>query len=85
MTISDNLSCGVTFDCHSNDSRVCITDRNIFIIQAPAICQLAYPSLKYIFLIVFYLLFPRFMAVTTFSMPSLVVPRVRIIMLVSLC
>ncbi len=34
MTSSDAPSCGITFDCHSDDSGVVIYNHNIFIIHA---------------------------------------------------
>ncbi len=34
MTLSDGSSCGITFDCHSDDSGGVIYNHNIFTIQA---------------------------------------------------
>ena len=34
MTVSDAPICGITYDCHSDNSRVVIYNNNIFIIQA---------------------------------------------------
>ncbi len=41
MTISDTPSFGITYDCHSNDSRGVIYDLNIFIIQATGEAQMS--------------------------------------------
>ncbi len=34
MIMSDAPSCGVTYDCHSDDSSGVTYDRNMFIVQA---------------------------------------------------
>ncbi len=34
MIVSDAPSCGVTYDCHSDDSSGFTYDRNMFIVQA---------------------------------------------------
>jgi hypothetical protein len=36
-TISDAPSCCITYSCHSDDFRVVIYDRNIFIVQATGV------------------------------------------------
>ncbi len=39
-TVSDAPSCGVTYDCHPDDSRGVIYDRSIFIIQATGVSNM---------------------------------------------
>ncbi len=42
-TISDAPSCGVTYDCHLDDSRGVIYDSNIFIIHATGVSNMVTP------------------------------------------
>jgi hypothetical protein len=40
MMVSDATTWSITYDCHSDDSRGVIYNRNIFIIQAPVLQSL---------------------------------------------